>query len=346
MADGVATTWLALVNDETCANQLNGTGCKIVDFKGDAIAISNTTAEFSRMVRIPRVTNNKISHCWSGILSAAVDTQIDGNRIASVRNYGIRETSGSVQCSNNHVFGAYTAIQFEGGPSRSLGDRFSDAAYGFVVKSNASGSHITDGTTEHCTLKNMLIQGERVRIHNTRILVADTSDQHQGEMNSGIQSIVGLHLTNAAILSLVSDCDIEVGAYTFEQSPGVPDTDLTGSTGVFVEANNVIIDNLKITGDASGANVEDEIGVRVGAGKNGGDFFIDARGGGFNDGEDCVVRFDDADNCTGMVWYILYATGDRPVQIPSGWGPTLKIFKRSDLESDWTQLTTGQAYPP
>jgi hypothetical protein len=57
---------------------------------------------------------------------------------------------------------------------------------------------------------------------------------------------VGRHVTGNAILTLISDCDVEVGAYTFEQSPGVPDTGLTGSTGVFVDANNIVIDNLKI----------------------------------------------------------------------------------------------------
>jgi hypothetical protein len=78
-------------------------GCKIFDFRGDAIAISNSTEEFSRMIRMPRVINNKVSHCWNGIVAAAPDTQIYGNRVASVRDYGIRCTGGSIQCGNNHV---------------------------------------------------------------------------------------------------------------------------------------------------------------------------------------------------------------------------------------------------
>ena len=330
----------------------NVTECKIFDFKGTAVTVRNNTQELSRLVRMPRVRDNKISHTWSGIVSRAVDTQIDGNRIASVRNYGIRELSGSVQCGNNHVFGAHTAIQFEGGPSRSVGDRFSDAAYGFRILSNASGSHIADGTTEHCRLKNILIEAERVRIHNTRILVANTSDHHLGETNSGIQSIVGLHLTTNAIQTLVSDCDVEVGDYTFTYNDE-PDTGVKGSTGIFVEAHNVIIDNLKIRGDASGASVANEIGVRVAVGRQGGDFYIDARGGGFDDTNDCVVKFDTPGTGqtypTGQRWYILHAGLDVPVRITPGtvgWGSTLQIFRRSDSQSEWTEIPTNTTYPP
>jgi hypothetical protein len=320
-------------------------GCKIFDFRGDAISVKNNTLEFSRMIRLPRVINNKISHCWNGIVAGAVDTQIDGNRVASVRYIGIRATAGSIQCSNNHVFGAQTAISFEGGPSRSIGDRFSDADYGFKILSNAAGSHIADGTSEHCTLKSILADADRVRIHNTRILVANTSTQHQGENNTGITSIVGIHLANAATQSLVSDCDVEVGAYTF---PG--DTGLTGSTGVLVETNNVIIDNLKVIGSAR----DDEIGVRITAGPDptgrlGGDFIIDARGGGFDESDDCVVKFDTPGmgqhHPTGQVWHILYAAEDIPVRLASGWGSTRNIFIRKNTEDEWTELTTGQAYP-
>jgi hypothetical protein len=275
------------------------------------------------------------------VLAGAPDTQVDGNRVASVRDYGIRATGGAIQCSNNHVFGAQWGITFEGGPSRSLGDRFSDAGYGFWIQQNASGSHIADGTTEHCYYKNIQADAERLRIHNTRILVANTSDEHPGEINLDLKSIVGLHLTWRANLSLVSDCDVEVGAFTFGQNTPNPDTNLRGSTGVLVEAHNVVIDNLKIIGNP---DVSSEIGVRVAPTRTGGDFFIDARGGGFDDSGDRVVKFD-ANDCTGQVWYILHKAGDIPVEIPADWAPSLKIFTRSNLESDWTPLSSGVAYP-
>jgi hypothetical protein len=207
-----------------------------------------------------------------------------------------------------------------------------------MILSGASGSHIADGTTEHCYFRNILVQAERVRIHNTRIVVANTSDEHPGENNSGITSIVGLHSTG--ILSHISDCDIEVGAFTFSG-----DTNLTGSTGVIVAAGNITIDNLKIIG----SDRTDELGIRVAPNLYGGDFLIDARGGGFDDTDDRVVKFDSPGmgqiHGAGQVWYILYREGDEPVEISSNWGSGLKIFKRSLVQSEWTQLTTGQAYP-
>jgi hypothetical protein len=176
--------------------------------------------------------------------------------------------------------------------------------------------------------------------------VANTSDEHPGEINLDLKSIVGLHLTWRANLSLVSDCDVEVGAFTFGQGTPNPDTNLRGSTGVLVEAHNVVIDNLKIHGNPG---ISNEIGVRIATDRNGGDFLIDARGGGFSQSGDCVVQFDTPgtgqEHCEGQVWYILYSDGDTPVRISPGWGPTLKIFTRSNLESDWTPLTTGKAYP-
>jgi hypothetical protein len=345
---------LALGNNAVChaialdADAPTVTNNKIYDFRGDAISVSNSTDEISRMVRMPRITNNKISHCWNGIVAAAPDTQIDGNRVASVRDIGIHAIGGSIQCSNNHVFGAKTAIQFEGGPSRSIGDRFSDAGYGFRIESGASGSHIADGTTEHCYFKNILADAQRIRIHNTRILVANTSDQHEGEMNSGIESIVGLHITGNAFLSLISDCDIEVGAFTFKQADGSDDTGLEGSTGILLDANNVTIDNLKIIGNI---DISGEIGIRVLPHRTGGEFFIDARGGGFRTATgDRVVKFDapgmGQNHCTGQVWYILHDGLDTPVEISANWGSNLQIFTRSSTAGEWIRLTTGVAYPP
>jgi hypothetical protein len=203
------------------------TGCKVFDFRGDGISVSKSTPGGSPKVRIPRVRDNKISHCWTGIRVLAVDAHVEGNRVANCRDYGLLDLVGAVQSSGNHFFGMQTAIQFEGGASRSVNDRFSDAFYGFKITGSASGSHIADGTTEHCELKNILADAARIGIHNTRILVANTSTQHPGENNLGIISIVGLYITGNAFLTLVSGCDMQVGAYTFGQGTLNPDTGLT-----------------------------------------------------------------------------------------------------------------------
>jgi hypothetical protein len=275
-----------------------------------------------------------------------VDTQVTGNRVANCRDYCLRDIGGSVQSTSNHFFGATTAVQFEGGPSRSRGDRFSDAAIGFNILSAAGGTHIADGTSEHCWDANIFADANRVRVHNTRILVSNTDTVnlgHNGLNIAGRQSIIGLVLGGNCTQAMVTDCDIEVGAHTFEG-----DEDLDGSTGVLLNADHVIISNLKI----QGSNTDDEIGVRVLPDHFGGDFFIDARGGGFNETNDVVVKFEDPgmgqDPNQGQVWYIVYDAdeNEHPLEISSNWNASLRIFIRKTTEADWTEIPTGTAYPP
>ena len=311
--------------------------CKIYDFRGDAIAISNSSQEFSRQPRIPRVHGNKISHCWTGINAGAVDAQIDGNRIASVRDYGIIDTAGSVQCSNNHVFGAQYGIYFSGGPSRSLGDRFSDAHTGFFVDTDASGSDIVGGTTEHCGVKNMDIRGQRVHIANTRIFVANSSSQNPG--------IIGCDLYWQGARAVMTDCEVRFPDYTINPMTA---TNVTGSTGVYVQQHDTRLKNIQLTGSPR----DGEIGVRVASGRSRVYIEVDTSGNGAEDSmttngfdgtNDRVVKFDD--NTTTGIVYVVYEFSEKPVQIPSGWGTGLKIYTRLNTATDWTPLTTGNPYP-
>jgi hypothetical protein len=314
-------------------------GCKIFDFRGDAIAVGNTTDEISRMIRIPRVTNNKISHCWTGINAGGVDAQIDGNRIASVRDYGIIDPVGSIQCSNNHVFGARWGIYFTGGPSRSIGDRFSDCATGFFVDTDASGSDIVGGTTEHCGAKNMDIRGERVHIADTRIFVANSSDQNP--------AIIGCDLHFSGSRAVMADCELAFPNYTINSMTA---TGVTGSTGVYVQQHNARIENLQLTGSAQAG----ETGVRILNDRNGIYVFVTSAGNGSNFNDDAgggvndeLVRFDtDADtNTTSGIVYVVYESGEVPVRIDNTWTSALKIYTRLNTSSTWTQLTPGTAYP-
>jgi hypothetical protein len=126
---------------------------------------------------------------------------------------------------------------------------------------------------------------------------------HPGFSFGGTSKITGLVISAEALQTLVTDCDVEVGAYTFPSDVNSPN--LTGSIGVIVASDNVTIDNLKIIGNSDRAN---EIGVRVAPNRFGGDFFIDARGGGFENTGDCVVKFDSPSMgqnfCQGQVWYV------------------------------------------
>jgi hypothetical protein len=311
--------------------------CKIFAFRGDAIAVGNTTAEYSRMIRMPRVMHNRISHCWTGINAAAVDTQIEGNRIANVRDYGIRVTGGSVQCSNNHVFGAQWAIQFENGPSRSIGDRFSDADIGFTVTTSASGSDIIGGTTEHCFTKNMDIRGQRVHISNCRIFVANSSTQHPG--------IIGCDLHGDGSRAVMTNCEVRFPDFTLADN-----TNPTGSTGVYMRQHNARIENLQLSGSErageTGVRILNDLNgiyVSVSSAGNGTNFNDDA-GGGVND-ELVLFDTDPNMNTTNGIVEIVYESGEVPVRIGSNWTSNLTIRTRQNDSDEWTTLNFGMAYP-
>ena len=94
------------------------TACKIIDFAGDGIHVRNSMAEGQRLVRMPRVSDNKIGLCYTGIRAGAVDTQVSGNRVANVRDYclAVSAGAGNVQSDGNHYYGASTAIKVESRP--------------------------------------------------------------------------------------------------------------------------------------------------------------------------------------------------------------------------------------
>jgi hypothetical protein len=155
--------------------------CKIFDFRGNAITVRNNTTETTTLVRMPRVHDNTISQCWSGIVAAAVDTQISGNRVANVRDIGIRCLGGSEQLTGNHSFGAQVAISAEGGPVQSVNDRFADAPVGFQLLDGASNSIIEGGISFHCWKQSILSKAQRVQISSCFIDVANTDDAHRGD---------------------------------------------------------------------------------------------------------------------------------------------------------------------
>jgi hypothetical protein len=109
--------------------------CKIFDFRGDGISVTNSTESASRQPRIPRVQGNRISQVYTGIRAAGPDVQIVGNRVASVRDECLLVASGAGNCQSdgNHFFGARWAIKVatDAGPLKSTNDTFSDAAIGY-----------------------------------------------------------------------------------------------------------------------------------------------------------------------------------------------------------------------
>jgi hypothetical protein len=157
-------------------------GCKVFDFRGDAIAVRDSKTpgqRKSRMIRVPLVRNNRISHTWNGIRVVASDTQIYGNTAASVRDNGLLVEAGNCQSEGNHFFGEKTAIKIEDVPTagafRSVNDTFSDAGIGFENVHQSAVSQIVGGFTQHCWQRNILYR-RQTKISNTVVRVARTSD--------------------------------------------------------------------------------------------------------------------------------------------------------------------------
>jgi hypothetical protein len=159
------------------------TGCKIFDFRGDAITVRNNSTEYSYLVRMPRVRDNKISHCWTGIRAQAVDTQISGNRVANCRDYGlfVPQNVGSVQSDGNHFFGLQKAIVVTNAEAfRSTNDVFSDAGYGMHLTGYSHYATVTGGFTQHCWIRNIDVESSYNSFLNCTVRVAESDDDHPG----------------------------------------------------------------------------------------------------------------------------------------------------------------------
>jgi hypothetical protein len=332
---------LALGDNPEChAIALDGdaptvSGCKIYDFRGDAIAVTNSTQSISRMIRVPRVQGNEISHCWNGIVAAGPDTQISGNRVASVRDHCLLVTSGAGNCQSdgNHFFGAQWAIKVESGAGafKSTNDTFSDAPIGFENALESGVSQIIGGFTQHCWSRNILCRAQ-TSITNTVVRVARTSDQHQ--------EIIGVEFPrdmngDASRSSFLGGC-IYMSDHSFEG-----DTDPDGSTaGMEIAAwwtnvNTAIIATTEY-GNEKGIWVPSEI--------KGGTFYI--RASGFTQSGDVIVDIDTA-SIEGTTWIIECDQFDNAVDIPAGWNDSnsIQIIRHIPMApSERTFLKPGQAY--
>jgi hypothetical protein len=309
------------------------TGCKIFDFRGDAIVVRNSTADLSPRVRIPRVRNNRISHCFTGIRASAVDTQISGNRVASVRDECLVVEKGNCQSDGNHFFGGQWAIKVEtdAGAFKSTNDTFSDATIGLENALQSEVTQIGDGFTQHCWLRNILCRAQ-TSISNTVVRVARTSDQHP--------EVIGVEfrtdMTSDAKRSSFVGGSIYMSDHSF---PG--DTGPDGSTAGMKIASWWTNVNTTIIGNA---NYSNEKGIWVPSQIKGGTYYI--RASGFNQSGDVIVDID-TETIKGTTWIIECDEFDNAVDIPAQWDDSnsiLVIRHIPDEASQRTFLTPGQAY--
>jgi hypothetical protein len=141
----------------------------------------------------------------------------------------------------------------------------------------------------------------------------------------------------------MTDCEVRFPDYTFSGS-----TNVTGSTGVYVQQHDARLKNIQLTGSPQ----DGEIGVRVASGRNRVYIEVDTSGNGAEDPmtsngvdgtNDRVVKFDD--NTTTGIVYVVHESSEEPVQIPADWGSGLKIYTRLNTATTWTELEEGEAYP-
>lgn len=120
---------------------------KIDDFRGDGINNQISAAVLGGQITLQLIEGNRITHCYTGIKNRFIDTQIYGNTVCDVRDYGFLDASnGAIQMANNHFYGARTACQWGTdfaqliGPNKSVNDTCSDAFYGFMNLSSNEGT--------------------------------------------------------------------------------------------------------------------------------------------------------------------------------------------------------------
>jgi hypothetical protein len=290
-------------------------GCKVFDFRGDAIAVRDSRTpgtHSSRMIRIPIVRNNRISHCWNGIRASAVDAQIYGNTVASVRDNGLLVEAGNCQSEGNHFFGATAAIKVASGAGafRSVNDTFSDAAVGFENAVESGVSQIGDGFTQHCWQRNILCRAQ-TSISNTVVRVARTSD--------GYPEIIGVEFLREGFDNASRSFFIGGSIYLSDHS-FVNDQNPDGSTaGMKISAWWTTVDTA-IVGRIDYSN---ERGIWVPSAIKGGNFYIHATG--FTQSGDVIVDIDSAD-IKGTTWVIACDEFDNAVDIPAGWDDSNSIL--------------------
>jgi hypothetical protein len=155
------------------------TGCKVYDFAGDGIRVNNTIAEAQPLVRMPRVRDNKIAFCYTGIHAGAVDTQVSGNRVANCRDYGlyVPQDAGAVQSEGNHFFGLSKAIYVHNAANfNSTNDVFSDSAYGFNITGYSHYALVTGGYSQRCWVRNIDVESSYNSFVNCRVRVTSSDD--------------------------------------------------------------------------------------------------------------------------------------------------------------------------
>jgi hypothetical protein len=307
-------------------------GCKVFDFRGDGIAVRDTKSpgqRQSRMILVPLVRNNRISHTWTGIRVVASDTQLYGNTVANVRDNGLLVEAGNCQSEGNHFFGAKRAIkvQANAGAFRSVNDTFSDAEIGFENALESEVSQIGDGFTQHCWNRNILCRAQ-TSIANTVVRVANTSENYQ--------EIIGVEYPrdmngNASRSSFIGGC-LYLSDHLFSGQM-IPN----GSTaGMKVDAWWVNVDTTII----GSGNYGNEKGIWVPTAITGGNFYI--RAAGFEQSGDVIVDIDSA-GIKETTWVIECGQGDDAVNIPVGWDHSNSItVVRQGGEK--TYLIPGKAY--
>jgi hypothetical protein len=168
--------------------------------------------------------------------------------------------------------------------------------------------------------------------------VANSSKQAPG--------IIGCDLHWEGSRAIMTDCEVRFPDFSFANH-----TDITGSTGVYLQQHNARLKNIQLTGSPQNG----ETGVRIAEDRTSIYIDVDTSGNGpqagtskgFGGTNDRIVKFDPNTGPyeTSGVVYVTYEAGETPIEIPAGWSSALKIYTRLNTSPIWTEFTTGQAYP-
>lgn len=309
--------------------------CRIKNFRGDGIWLVVGAPSGEGNIFFPIVEGCDITQTWTGIRNSYVDSQFYGNVVANVRDACFWDTQGNCQTANNHFYGATYAYRLgtsyseDMGPTKSVGDTFADARYGYYNYESVNAS-VHGAKVEHCWDYGMVFEAPQSAVYDTHVYVPRRTDQHPNTMGIKI---------NCPRFRFIGGL-VAVNHYPFPP----PNTGHAGGLGIKLENHEAIIDTLitavpeqaaqtglLITNDV--VNVDYcSIKVKLNGFKGASDMYgVDIEAlGSYN-----VIEIEGhTDQGT---WQ---SPSDKRLRIPAGWNST------NSIKINGQALTAGQLYPP
>lgn len=243
---------IALTEEQGSGIWMTGGSCAVRDctvwnFRGSGIRSNNWDTGHAGSGKIPmsQIFGNDVSMCWTGICVDYPDTMISDNMVCDNRTFGTVDMIGSSQYSNNHFYGAQTAMQWGVvfnigiGSSKSINDTVADAPVGFLNLSSARGSTWAM-YSQHCWFANFWLIAQTA-VYDPVVRVSRSSTIKPNiigiKCEGSGQSIRG---------GYIELNDFEFSGETHSDTTPYPGANHIGCTGISLEHSDHTISDMDI----------------------------------------------------------------------------------------------------